>query len=82
MAICDWIIVPQPFPEHLELFHCCLSSVWSFGISASQRPHYMAQRHGYITGDISDMFGVSLQSIQRWQSNFNQYGSGGALITQ
>ena len=31
--------------------------------------------NGYITDDISDMFGVSLQSIQRWQSNFNQYGS-------
>ena len=38
--------------------------------------------NGYITDDISDMFGVSLRSIQRWQSNFNQYGSGGALITQ
>ena len=31
--------------------------------------------NGYITDDICDMFGVSLRSIQRWQSNFNQYGS-------
>jgi hypothetical protein len=31
--------------------------------------------NGYITDDICNMFGVSLRSIQRWQSNLDQYGS-------
>ena len=31
--------------------------------------------NGYITDDICDMFGVSLWSIQHWQSNLDWYSS-------